>query len=387
MHPALLLVAFALDGPAAPSRPLSEPEAAAAVRDAWDDLVAECRAGSLKERGAKAIQAGGETLPFLERTFGKKPKGGHALFISLHGGGGGPAAMNDGQWRNQIRLYEPQEGVVVAPRAPGNTWDLWHQAHIDPLLDRLILSYLVDGTVDPNRVYLLGYSAGGDGVFQLAPRTADRYAAASMMAGHPNETQPDGLRNLPFSIWMGGDDAAYDRNKIAGQWKEQLAALHEADPDGYEHKVVIYPNTGHWMNGRDRAALPWMARFDRDPWPKRIVWLQDDVTQPRFYWLEVPADQAVKGTRIVAAVDGQRIDLTVPADVVKEVTLYLSDALVNLDRPVVVAVNGAVVHEGVVPRTRAAVDASLASRPDPAAVASAALTLPASPPTEPEPAE
>ncbi|NNJ26676.1 dienelactone hydrolase family protein [Alienimonas chondri] len=364
MLPALLF-AVAL-APQAPPGALSEEAAAEVGAAAWEDLVAECGEALLAEREAKAIEADGQTLRFLERRFGKRPQQGHALYISMHGGGGGPAAMNDGQWRNQIRLYEPEEGVVVAPRAPGNTWDLWHRPHIDPLFDRLILSYIIDGTVDPNRVYLMGYSAGGDGTFQLAPRMADRFAAASMMAGHPNETQPDGLRNLPFSIWMGGDDAAYDRNKIAARWEKKLAALHKDDPDGYEHKVVIYPNTGHWMNGRDRAALPWMAQFTRDPWPRKIVWLQDDVTHPRFYWLEIPLDQAVKGMRIDAAVEGQRIALTVPAETVKEVRLYLSDALLDLDRPVTASINGQAVFEGVVPRTAARCPLPLSRLPSPA---------------------
>jgi predicted peptidase len=64
-------------------------------------------------------------------------------------------------------------------------------------------------------IYLLGYSAGGDGVYQLAPRMADRFAAASMMAGHPNDSTPAGLRNLPFALFMGGDDAAHNRNGVA----------------------------------------------------------------------------------------------------------------------------------------------------------------------------
>ena len=57
--------------------------------------------------------------------------------------------------------------------------------------------------VDPNKVYLMGYSAGGDGVYQLAPRMADRFAAAAMMAGHPNETSPLGLEiSHLLYIWV-----------------------------------------------------------------------------------------------------------------------------------------------------------------------------------------
>ena len=77
---------------------------------------------------------------------------------------------------------------------------------------------------------MLSSSAGGDGVYQLAPRMADRFAAAAMMAGHPNETKPLGLRNLPFAVLMGGDDAAYDRNKKAEEWKQALADLRADDP-------------------------------------------------------------------------------------------------------------------------------------------------------------
>ena len=117
--------------------------------------------------------------------------------------------MNERQWENQKRLYEYPEGIVIVPRAPTDTWDLWHQGHIDRFLDRLIDALIVCERIDPDRIYIHGYSAGGDGVFQLAPRFADRLAAAGMMAGHPNETRADGLRNLAFSIDMGAEDDAY----------------------------------------------------------------------------------------------------------------------------------------------------------------------------------
>ena len=92
---------------------------------------------------------------------------------------------------------------------------------------RLIENFVVEHGVSPNRVYLMGYSAGGDGVYQLAPRMADRFAAASMMAGHPNNANPLGLRNLPFMIFAGGKDAAYNRNKVAAEWGVKLAKLRE----------------------------------------------------------------------------------------------------------------------------------------------------------------
>ena len=118
----------------------------------------------------------------------------------------------------------------------------------------------------------MGYSAGGDGVYQLAPRMADRWAAASMMAGHPNDAKPDNLRNLPFGLFMGGKDGAYNRNKTAEKWKSLLTQLNKNDPTGYKNMVRIYPDMGHWMKLKDAESLPWMASFTRNPWPKKIIW-------------------------------------------------------------------------------------------------------------------
>ena len=70
-----------------------------------------------------------------------------------------------------------------------------------------------------------------------------------------------GLRNLPFTIHMGANDGAYNRNKVAAEWGEKLKALREADPQGYEHLVKLHEGRGHWMNREDAEALPWMAKF------------------------------------------------------------------------------------------------------------------------------
>jgi pimeloyl-ACP methyl ester carboxylesterase len=197
----------------------------------------------------------------------------------MHGGGGAPARVNDQQWTNQISLYKPAEGIYVAPRAPTDKWNLWHEAHIDPLFDRLIADYIALRDVNPERVYLMGYSAGGDGVWQLAPRMADRWAAAAMMAGHPNDASLLPLRNLPFALFVGANDSAYKRNTIVAQRASDLAELQKADPEGYPHLARIYPDTGHWMNRNDAEALPWMAKHTRNPWPEKVVWVQDEVTQ------------------------------------------------------------------------------------------------------------
>ena len=327
-----------------------------------------------KELDERIVRAADKEMKYLERSFGKAKAGERPLWISLHGGGGAPARVNDQQWKNQIRLYEPKEGIVVAPRAPTDTWNLWHQPHIDALLDRLIENFVLGRGVDPNLVYLLGYSAGGDGLYQLAPRMADRLAAASMMAGHPNDASPLGLRNLPFRIFMGGKDAAYKRNEVAREWQKKLAALRDADPDGYPHEVTIYENLGHWMNGRDAEAIPWMAEYIRNPWPAKIVWNRHKKIHDRFYWLRVPAEAADDSSVIRASVEGQQITLETDGDL-SQLHLRLSDQLLDLDQALSVRVNGAPVFEGKVPRSVKAIHQSLRQRLDPKSTATAELPL------------
>lgn len=352
--------------------PLTRTEAEQVLKVLAADRLTRLAAERKEAMEARAITLGDKTLRWLEKTFGEAPPEGHSLWISMHGGGNAPPRVNDRQWQNQGRLYELTGGIYVAPRAPTDTWNLWHEGHIDPLFQQLIDTYVAGRGVNPNRVYLLGYSAGGDGVWQLAPRMADRFAAAAMMAGHPNEASLLGLRNLPFALFVGGNDAAYNRNQVVAQRGAQLDQLAEDDPGGYVHLVRVYEGLGHWMNGKDAEALPWMADFERDPWPKKIVWQQDDVVHRRFYWLQVPEDMPIRDRpKIVATVAGQTI--TVEGEVPANLCLRLSDRLLDLDQPLVVRVNGREVFTGQVPRLASAMLNSLAERADATAAATAML--------------
>lgn len=353
--------------------PLTKADAGAAAKLLADDHAAWIRKTRAEEIEKRVIVDGELKMPFYYEVFGEKPAGGRSLYISMHGGGGAPARVNDRQWENQKKLYQPEEGVYLAPRAPTNTWNLWHEGHIDGMYDRLIEDLIVFEDVNPNRVYIMGYSAGGDGVYQLAPRMADRLAAAAMMAGHPNETSPLGLRNIGFTLHMGGEDAAYDRNKVAAEWEKKLADLKAADPDGYVHLVKIHAGKGHWMDREDAVAVPWMAKFTRNPFPNRIVWKQDDVTHARFYWLAIPPDAQKGGDEIVATIRDQNVVLETGDR--REVFVRLNDELLDLDKPVQVFFKEEQAASTLAPRTIGTLAKTLAERGDPASMYSAEIVV------------
>ena len=272
------------------------------------------------------------------RVFGNAPMDGRSLYISMHGGGNCPKEVNDEQWMNQIYLYEPAEGVYIAPRAPWNTSDLWHRKGLDELLEDVIRACVVFEGVNPNKVYLLGYSAGGDGVWRLAPRMADKWAAASMMAGHPGEASQINLMNTPFMIWMGENDHYYNRNTLAKEKSLVMDSLSTAHPGKYTHSNNIIKDKGHWMERVDTAALGWMAQYRRVPYPKQIVWRQEFVTREHFYWLTAPADEVEQGKTVIANIEGNEINIEQCE--YTRLTIYLNDNLVNLDKKVTIRHKG-----------------------------------------------
>lgn len=341
---------------------LTRADAAQAQAILWNDHVAAIRKSRAGEMQQRVLTDGKLSMPFFYTVTGEKPKSGRSLYISLHGGGGASARLNDSQYENQKRLYKVPEGVYLAPRAPTNTWDLWHQPHIDRLFDRLIENLIVFEEVDPNRVYVMGYSAGGDGVYRLGPRMADRWAAASMMAGHPGEVSPLNLRNTPFTIHVGGKDAAYKRNEHARAWKQKLADLHTDDPAGYVHWAKVYESKAHWLDREDAAAVPWMAKFTRNPLPTHIVWRQD--SHRRFYWLAVPELQP--GVVVKASCKKQTIEIE--ATGLKTLAVRCNDALLNMDADVTISHAGTELFKGHVPRTIGTLAVTLAERGDPASV-------------------
>lgn len=359
---------------APPVLSLSRDEAARLISLAWENLCQERGASCTNELSAKKIVLGGKTLKWLEKSFGEAPDGRHSLWITMHGGGQTTTEENDRNWLGYFGRYEfPPGAINVAPRAPADSWDMWHVPWVDDLFDRLIADFVMQRGVDPDHVYLIGYSAGGDGVYQLAPRLSDRFAAATMCAGHPNQVTPEGLRNLAFFLYMGGDDSAYNRNVVVREFSAKMDVLQAADPAGYPHRLTVYPGLQHNMQNRESEMVPRMAPLTRTRWPKRVVWKQDDVTHTRFYWLERdPA--AVKPYEIYAAhVDGQKITLETPAS--GNLTLRLSDELLDLDQAIEVVAGDKTVFAGKVSRSFSAILQSLREREDPGTVATALLPV------------
>lgn len=250
---------------------------------------------------------------------------------------------------------------------------MWHDYPMDELLAQVIKGAIVMEDVNPDKVYIMGYSAGGDGVFQLGPRLADYWAAASMMAGHPGDAQILNLKNLPFALFVGGKDAAYKRNELVAQFGKRLDSLADEYKGSFIHDTHVYPDMPHWMGRKDTIAVPWMASFKRNPLPKDVIWIQDDILRGQFYWLGTPVESTKQGIKArVAVVDNA---ITVLENQNETLFIYLNDNLVNLNKKVTVTINGKQVFNKKVPRNAAVIKESIRARMDSSLIFTAKLAI------------
>jgi poly(3-hydroxybutyrate) depolymerase len=352
--------------------PLNKQDAEQAKQVLWDDFAANVRQTRAAEVGAtesaaKSITVAGSTMKYYMATRGSNPSGGRSLFISMHGGGNAPAATNDSQWENQVALvegYDPQDALWIAPRAPSNEWNMWFTENVDALFERLITNMIVFEKINPNKVYLNGYSAGGDAVYQLGPRMAECWAGAGMSAGHPNDASPLNLRNVAFAIHVGGNDTGFDRNLKAEEWGKQLEELAAKDPGGYPNQWQLHAGLPHWMEMADAVSIPFLQGYTRNPLAPKVVWRQRAPKRSHFYWLAVDDANQKVGAEVHASYTKNTVTITNAKDI-KRLTIRFSDTMMNLDESVRVEQSAAALFSGTVPRTIAVIARTLEEHGDP----------------------
>ncbi len=303
-------------------------------------------------------------MKFKYHLYGDEAFGDRSMYISLHGGGSVPAEFNDQQWENQVNLYRPKHGLYIAPRAPEDDWNMWFKPYMIYFYDELIRSSIAVMGVNPDKIYITGYSAGGDGLYRIAPLLCDHFASAAMMAGHPGDISPLSLYNLPYAIWMGENDEAFSRNENAVNWGFMLDSLQRiTSPDKYIHSLNIVEGKGHWMDRADTAAIDWMAGFVRNPYPERIVWKNDNDIKPEyFYWLSLGDKEVRKESMVIVS----REDNTFIVEQcnVPSLTIHLNDNIADLNRPLKVIYDNKIIFNGKVKRTSKNIFESIYHRGD-----------------------
>lgn len=340
------------------------------------------------------LTLGKHHMPFvlLRKESAPVPAPGRALYICMHGGGANPKAtgphdwdVNTREWMAQASLAAqtyPGEGLYFVPRMADDRLGRWHHALNQDAFDRVIEHGIREWGVDPDRVFILGISEGCYGTQILGPFMADRFAAASAMAGGVGDDVPaENLRNLPFRTDVGEKDTTFDRVGLARRFH---ARMDEAAKSfgGYQNSLNVQAGRGH---GVDYLPGPqWMIQHHRDSRPGTVVWtskVHDGRRRGAFYWLGLevapPADREIKlsatlkdQTLDLQAADGQGASLTGA-----KVSVMLDDKLIDFTRPLAIRCNGKDLGSRTVKPSLETLARTMADRGDPAYVFPAATVI------------
>jgi pimeloyl-ACP methyl ester carboxylesterase len=315
--------------------------------------------------------------PYTVKTVGERPTNGWALFIAMHGGGGAPKEVNDSQWKVMQRYYRdhPEAGGYryLAVRAPNDTWNGFYADYVYPLVANLIRQFLLFDDVDPNKVFLMGYSHGGYGAFAIGPKMPDRFAAIHASAAAPTdgETTAKTLRNTIFTCMIGEKDLMYGRLDRCKRFDESVQKLRGDRTDIYPVTMQLIAGNGHTgLPDRDKIADLYPAV--RHPVPRELSWLMTDGVVRDFFWLHVP--QPGKRQEIEATCRNNRLTISTSTNVTSA-SVLLDGRLVDFAKPVTLELNGKISTCQVQPSLRVLCE-TLRRRGDPELAFTAEIELP-----------
>lgn len=159
------------------------------------------------------------------------------LILYLHGAGGSGTQPDQIRREGLPAHLETQHDfpfIVAAPQCPlGVFWNT-REDELVAILDELT----EHRNIDPDRVYLTGYSMGAYGVWQLAAHHRERFAAIAPVSGGGDPAYARKLGDMPTWIFHGLDDQV-----IRSSESEKIAEAMRAA--GAEVELTLYPGMGH----------------------------------------------------------------------------------------------------------------------------------------------
>lgn len=265
----------------------------------------------------KSADRGGRTIEYALWAPSKyKAKSGpYPLIISIPDEGENPEEHITNNWtNNELR----ESTIIVSPKMPGDS-KLWTETEG---LGAILLSLrfaLDEWAIDVDRTFIGGRGRGGEVALEITNMFPARFAGAFAWAADAGENvEAENVRHVPIMITGGGSNAT-DLEKRAKDASLENVTL---DADG----------------GQDAIAA-WMAEKTRTNYPTKVTVIQGELFPSKAYWIQF-APVAKAGVRVDAEIDKETNTITIKSDEITEVSLFLSDALVDLSKPVTVVANG-----------------------------------------------
>lgn len=132
-------------------------------------------------------------------------------------------------------VYKKNPCFVVQPYyPPKGGWE-----KIPKQVDEMVEHLAEHLPIDLKRIYLVGFSNGGQGTFQALAREPDWYAGAVTIAGPVSPKSVVGKIKAPIWCWVGENDTSLNKHIRLPALARQLQAKDD------RVKLNIVPNGGH----------------------------------------------------------------------------------------------------------------------------------------------
>jgi predicted peptidase len=160
---------------------------------------------------------------------------------------------------NQAQL----PAFVLAPQCPDDHF--WAEPELNEVSPELGMALEILATVqkefsiDPTRIYLVGQSMGGLGVWTLLQSQPDRWAAALALCAFDNFTNAKAITRIPLWIFQGDADMTVPVDLVR-QMVKDLKKL------GGQPRYTEYHKVGHevWVKAfAEPDLVPWLAAQKR----------------------------------------------------------------------------------------------------------------------------
>ena len=244
-------------------------------------------------------------------------KGPYPVIISIPEEGENPKDHITNRWTNGDLKAST---IIVSPKMPGDS-NLWTERDGRAAVFITFADIMTTWAVDRDRVFIGGRVRGGEAALEFAHSSADRFAGAFCWASDGGDgLNPENLTHVPVLICGGGANttAFAERAKDAGVEGITIAA--DAGLDD---------------------IVAWIDKKSRKAYPDKVTIAPAGRYPTKGYWIQFAAMKDMSNVRITGEINRETNTITLTGKGVRDVSLFLSDGLVDMDRPVTVIANGA----------------------------------------------
>lgn len=200
-----------------------------------------------------------------------------SLIVGLHGAGGigSDNSSHLNGFEGLLTAAKRRQAFLYLPQATTANWDLSDRpAKILEMIDQAI----ADHNINPDRIYLTGFSMGGSGACTLAAGNPDRYAASVPVCGVSARTvhQAAIMATIPTWIFHARDDNSFS---VQRPRDVVTSILQTADTP-----APAYPDSGtSWTFEYKHPKLP--VQYTEWPTGGHFIWFRVYETPELFDWM------------------------------------------------------------------------------------------------------